>query len=95
MTNEAIEKLAREYAEYCGNGKVVVESRYDIMSEALRWLLRTHCIDSKEKIMDEYEGWRQFLGTKDEEMAMAGMWQIRELFGSDLSFDDNDNVLRD
>lgn len=51
MTTEEITKLAEEYAEaQCGSNSPVCFIREKTeMEEKLRWLLRTHCIVSKEK----------------------------------------------
>lgn len=108
MSNEQIEKLAREYAEWLypeevalmENGEAsslsvdVVEQCEAEFLTALRFILRTHCIVPKVKEIEEYEGWERFLGTKDEPAAKVAMWQIEELFGADL-FNENDNGLRD
>lgn len=59
MTPEEIDKLAKEFAkeyaarEYpnapCEANYWIVEARTESMKENLRFLLRTHCIVSKEK----------------------------------------------
>jgi len=56
MTPEEITKLAEEYAEaQCGSNSPVCLIREKIqMEEKLRWLLRTHCIVSKEKVRNHY-----------------------------------------
>lgn len=100
MTDKEIEKLAREYAEANPpqgiKDEVLRKNCIQLNTEAykrvINLILRTHCIVSKEKAIEEYEGWRQFLGTKDETAAQAAMWQLKELFGEELFNDDGDGV---
>lgn len=62
MTPEEIDKLAKEFAkeyaarEYpnapCEANYWIVEARTESMKENLRFLLRTHCIVSREKVAE-------------------------------------------
>ena len=52
ITQDEIAKLAREYVADLYNGDT------DFINEAenvISWLLRTHCIVSKEKVNEEYQ----------------------------------------
>ena len=54
MTPEEITKLTEEYGEaQCGSNRTICFVREKLqMEEKLRWLLRTHCIVSKEKVAE-------------------------------------------
>ena len=101
LQGKEIEKLARKYADESGNVRVVVESRYDIMREALQWLLRDHCIVSKDfvkkqRLVIEFDKKQMLEKPTGERMALAGVYQaklelIEKLFGTDLFKNDTDN----
>ena len=70
MTPEEIDKLAKEFAkeyaarEYpnapCEANYWIVEARTESMKENLRFLLRTHCIVSKEKVRKMHDNELEF-----------------------------------
>lgn len=80
QSNRLIE-LAREYAEACGNGSVVVENRYDIMTEVLQFILRDHCIVRKNEVEKEIDVNEFFeFGSEHSEKATGALTTLRNLF---------------
>lgn len=77
MTPEEIRKLAEEYAEEVTKdmAKTLDESSCllnetkratkEYITDFMQWLLRTHCIVSKEKVRDEYETSKHYFEATD------------------------------
>ena len=107
MTPEEITKLAEEYAEEVTKDMAkpldepscllneTKRATKEYIADFMQWLLRTHCIVSKEKV-------REMHTALSKEMSMLGNWEEREifkarismlnyLFGKDL-FNDNDRT---
>lgn len=82
MNEEELSKLAREYAEACGNGSVVIESRYDIMTEVLQFILRDHCIVKKSDVKREHV--EALKRCKNQDHYDGACEVISNLFGTDL-----------
>jgi hypothetical protein len=67
------------------DSEILKEHIHDI-KVYIRDILRTHAIVPKEKVIEAYNGWEQFFGSKQEDAAQAGRWQLEDIFGSELDF---------
>ncbi len=91
MTDEAIEKLAREYAEEQTPSPILQSVLAEDTAHVIRFILRTHCIVSKSEVMEAYK----YTTTPTNEFTPSRMRKmvrstLEALFGSDLFKDNGD-----
>ena len=102
MTPEEIRKLAEEYAEehtrktYPNAPSLVreriIEGRLEHMEDFIPWLLRTHCIVSKEKVRNHYNMAKSNIKTQYLEACQyeVGATEVLESIFDPDTFDETD-----
>lgn len=90
MTDKEINELARKYGQAKGNGKSSIVREYNtgLMTEALRWLLRDHCIVRKSEVVEWVETVAEFMPSSNLQfMLKCG---AKNLFGTEIFNNNNE-----